>query len=100
MTRLFDQQGLFAAIGEAERFLTARKISVGRIDGDEPRALKLNAGDLRRWRNLSQADRDQLDGRITGNMRKGPVQVEIYDSRPDAIAAFCRPDVVRTLSEP
>lgn len=95
MTRLFEQPGLFAAISEAERFLSARKLSVGHIDRNEPRGIKLGAGDLPRWREMSPAERDQLDGRVTGNMCKGPVQVEIYDRCPTAIAAFCRPDVVQ-----
>ncbi|MDB5359783.1 MAG: hypothetical protein JWO51_1080 [Rhodospirillales bacterium] len=98
MTRVFDQVGLFAAISEAERFLSARKLSLGHIDRNEPRAIKLDAGDLPRWREMSPAQRDQLDGRVTGNMCRGPVVVEIYDRRPEAIAAFCRPDMVQAFA--
>lgn len=102
MIKRFDQPGLFAALSEAERYLSARGLTSGPPQKNEPIAISLDYRQLSKWRDLSRTDRDRLDGEIRpapgGSMRAGPVLVEIYDHCAAALAAFQRPDAPRPMS--
>lgn len=77
--KAFDQSGDFAACYAAEEWCEANDISVGRMQGPDPRGLMYGAHDIMKWRNLDKSDIAELDGRMTGSMRNGPVVVEIRE---------------------
>ena len=75
----FTQSGDFEAMYAAEDWCKANGYSVGRNERDQPRGLLLGNYDIAKWRNLSPDDKKSLDGVMAGDMRSGPVVVEIYD---------------------
>ncbi|MBN9078550.1 MAG: hypothetical protein BGN87_00295 [Rhizobiales bacterium 65-79] len=79
----FSDAGDFAAERRAVAFLEERGFSVGRMQHREPRGILLGNFDIQKWHNLSAADRAGLHGVMTGDMRNGPVVVEMFDSAPD-----------------
>jgi hypothetical protein len=76
-TIVFESEKAFGAMQAAERFLTERGFSCGVAERGAPRGLRLGTYHIRRWRDLSAAERAALDGRMTGDMRNGPVAVRI-----------------------
>lgn len=87
MRKLFNAIGDFAACREAEAWLRERGFSVGRMQGPAPRGILRGDVDIQKWRNLSAGERRALDGRMTGNMRNGPVCIEISDEVISQVAA-------------
>ena len=71
----------FEACRQAEAWCADRGISVGRMQGPSPRGLLRGSFDISKWRNMSKREISQLDGRMTGDMKNGPVFVEIYDKK-------------------
>ena len=80
----FDQKGDFAANTAAERWCEDNGISYGSMCRDLPRGLMYGEWDIAKWRNLSASEQKQLHGRMTGDMRNGPVFIEICELK-DAI---------------
>lgn len=71
----------FAAMYAAEKWCANHGISVGRSCGQGyPRGLLYGDYDIAKWRNLTGEHRASLDGRMTGNMRGGPVTVDLKRS--------------------
>ncbi|WP_206078656.1 hypothetical protein [Allomesorhizobium camelthorni] len=52
-----------------------------------PRGILFGLYDIAKWKNLSSADRRALHGVMTGDMRNGPVSVEIFHIAPDEAKA-------------
>jgi len=69
----------FKAAKDAEEWCRLKGISVGRMQGRDPRGLLWGDFDIQKWRNLSPNERASVDGLMTGDMRKGPVRVEIKE---------------------
>lgn len=86
-TKTFTDAGEWQAKCAAEKYLTERGFSVGRHQGPAPRGILLGDYAIQKWRNLSPTDRSDLHGEMRGDMRNGPVTVEIYDSAPDEARA-------------
>jgi hypothetical protein len=80
----FPQIGTFRAMTLAEEWLEANGYTVGSCQRGSPRGIMPAGYAVMKWRNLSPAERDQLSGRMTGDMRNGPVIIEI--TRPLAVA--------------
>jgi hypothetical protein len=78
MIKTFDQQGDFAANYAAEQWLREAGYSVGIMERGSPRGILRGNYLIMKWRNLSPQDRKALDGQMTGDMRNGPVTVEIF----------------------
>ena len=74
---VFDQIGAFAANDAAEAWCREQRISVGRMQRGAPRGLLRGDYDIAKWRNLSTAERNALDGTMRGDFRNGPVIVRI-----------------------
>lgn len=74
---IFEQAGEFAAVNAAEAWCRERGISVGAMERGQPRGLFYGDFAIAKWHNLNRADRAALDGRMTGDMRHGPVVIEI-----------------------
>lgn len=86
MNKTFTTPGEFVACREAEAWCKANGISVGRMQGHDPRGLLRGEFDIQKWRNLNAKERKALHGRMTGDMRNGPVTVSIeLDEREIAV---------------
>lgn len=79
---VFDQAGDFNAVAAAEAWCAARGLSVGRMERGQPRGLLFGDFDIQKWHNLSAVERRALSGRMTGDMRNGPVVVEVRGCGP------------------
>jgi hypothetical protein len=80
----FRGDGEFEANNAAEAWCRKMGISVGAMQGGEPRGLVWGNALIAKWRNLDQKDRDALDGRMefpAGRPRRSPVVVAIADPR-------------------
>jgi len=72
---VFEQQGDFAALNAAQDWCKENGISYGSNQRGAPVGLMRGDFLISKWRNLSKAEIDQLDGTMIGNMRNGPVVI-------------------------
>lgn len=79
----FSDPGDFVAESRAVAQLEDWGFSVGHLQAHAPRGILFGLYDIQKWRNLNVAERQALHGVMTGDMRRGPVVVEIFDSAPD-----------------
>ena len=80
MTKTFTRPGDFCARSDAEAWCKSQGWSVGKMCGPSPRGI-LKDPDfiIAKWRNLTDGEIRELDGKMTGDMRYGPVTVEIFE---------------------
>ncbi len=71
----------FDPVHEAEAWCAERGISVGTMQRGSPRGLYIGDAVISKWRNLSKAERNAMDGVMTGG-RGGPVVVKLYVEIP------------------
>ncbi len=81
MTKVFNETGTFAAVHAAEQWCAENGIAVGTMQGPSPRGLMYGDWDISKWRNMSKQEQAQCHGTMTGDMRHGPVVVEIDESK-------------------
>jgi hypothetical protein len=74
---VFESERDFGAMREAERFLEEQGFSYGLNERGSPRGIQFGLCDIAKWRDLTAEERAELDGRMTGDMRSGPVTVVI-----------------------
>lgn len=79
VTIVFDRTGDFEACNAAEKWCRDRGISVGEMQGPAPRGLLVGDFWIAKWRNLNAAEKRALNGRMTGDMRHGPVTITFDD---------------------
>lgn len=79
IAKTFDQTGDFEAVHAACHWCEENGISVGRMQADSPRGLMYGDYNIQKWINLSEKDKNRLDGTMTGDMRNGPVTIEIKE---------------------
>ncbi|MDR3100795.1 MAG: hypothetical protein LBV73_27495 [Paraburkholderia sp.] len=77
MKIVFDLPGDFAACYAAEEWCRERGIAVGAMQGRAPRGLKRGNHIIWKWRSLDHSERRALDGTMTGDMRNGPVTINL-----------------------
>lgn len=77
LTVTFDLPREFAACRAAEQWCDDRGIAVGAPERGSPRGLLKGYFCIAKWRNLNDAERRALDGRMTGDMRNGPVTITL-----------------------
>jgi len=75
----FNQVGDFKAMWAAEEWCRNNGISYGPTQAGKPRGLKYGDYAISKWKNLDIRDIALLDGKMTGDMRNGPVCIEIND---------------------
>ncbi|CAJ0737822.1 hypothetical protein R16034_00860 [Ralstonia edaphis] len=84
MKIVFDTLGgNFEACREAEYWCEARGIAVGVMERDQPRGLLVGSYHIAKWHNLSGPERRELQGKMTGDMRHGPVTIELVGNEED-----------------
>lgn len=71
--------GAFSAARAACEWCEKRGISVGSMQQGSPRGLLFGDFIVAKWRNLSASERACLHGTMTGDMRYGPVVVDLDD---------------------
>jgi hypothetical protein len=81
---VFDQVGTFAALYAAQDWCKANGVSYGSSQSGAPTGLMRGKVIISKWRNLSNAERADLDGTMTGDMRNGPITIEIKDTTHDS----------------
>lgn len=79
VTIVFDRPGDFEACNAAEKWCRDRGISVGEMQGPVPRGLLVGDFWIAKWGNLNAAEKRALNGRMTGDMRHGPVTITFDD---------------------
>lgn len=78
MIKTFHEQGDFAACAAADQWLYDNGYSVGSPQRGAPRGIMRGDALIAKWRNLTPRERATLDGQMTGDMRSGPVVIEIF----------------------
>ena len=69
----------FEAAALAEAWCMNRGVSIGPLQRGAARGLMRGDVVISKWRNMTDAERNQLDGRMTGDMRTGPVEIWMRD---------------------
>jgi hypothetical protein len=77
----FTRDGDFEALHAAQDWCRENGISYGSLCRDDPVGLLYGDWAIAKWRNLSPAERKQLDGRMEGDFRHGPVTIRINPKR-------------------
>lgn len=78
MIKTFEQHGDFAAKRAAIEWLHDGGYSVGSSCVGSPCGIMRGDVLIAKWRNLTPHERETLDGQMTGDMRNGPVTVELF----------------------
>jgi hypothetical protein len=79
-TKTFEQAGTFQAFYAAQQWLTKRGYSFGSTCRDQPTGILKGDFIIAKWRNLTQQEIEQLDGRMTGDTREGPVTITLMEA--------------------
>ena len=69
----------FDAYKAACKWCRDKGYSHGSMCGGDPIGLIFGDVIIAKWKNLTDAERAELDGTITGDMRHGPVTITIYE---------------------
>jgi len=77
MRKVFTNQGDFNAMNAALDWCSMYGLSVGSAERGRPRGILFGNYEIAKWHNLRQADKDALHGTMTGDMRNGPVTVDL-----------------------
>lgn len=77
--KTFDSEGAFVALNAAHDWCYEHGVSCGSMCGPLPIGLLYGEVDIAKWRNLTAKERKALDGTLTGDMRNGPVVLEIKE---------------------
>jgi len=79
MIKKFDRKGTFNAYHDACKWLDDNGYSYGPTCAMKPVAIYKGDFNVAKWKNLSQKDINEIDGKMMGEMREGPVHIHIYD---------------------
>ncbi|TAL82059.1 MAG: hypothetical protein EPN62_05730 [Candidimonas sp.] len=84
MKKVFDAPGGdFEACRDAEAWCEARDIAVGTAERDQPRGLIDHPCIIAKWSNLRPHERARMNGTMSGDMRYGPVTIELDGNEDD-----------------
>lgn len=73
----------FTAYKAAEAWCAEQGLSVGPMSGrSSPIGLMRGQYAIAKWRNLTEQERRELDGRLTGDFRAGPIALDVAAARP------------------
>lgn len=77
MEKIFDEQGEYAAMHAAEKWLETNGFSVGPMQRDAPRLIAKGEAVPNKYRNYDDDEIEAFDGVMIGNYRNGPVKVRL-----------------------
>ena len=75
--KVFDQQGDFAALHAAEKWLADNGYSYSPTCAMHPVAILKGDYQIAKWRNLTPKEIKALDGDMNGDFRTGPLVVHL-----------------------
>ena len=73
----FSGERDFEASSKAEAWCEEHGLSVGESQRNDQRGVLLGHFDIAKWRNLNHGERMALHGVMSGDMRRGPVHVDL-----------------------
>ena len=82
MKKIFEQTGTFEAYDAAKTWLKENGYSYGPSCGFEPVAIMKGEYCIAKWRNLTKTERAQSHGTIRGDLRNGPIIVNVNNEPP------------------
>ena len=74
----FNLPGVFQALYAAQEWCVHNSISYGSLCGDQPVALMYGDYNIAKWKNLTPKEKRTVDGKMTGDMRNGPIFIEMF----------------------
>jgi hypothetical protein len=77
MRETFSGERDFEASGKAEAWCEAHGLSVGELARNDQRGILLGDFAIAKWHNLNHGHRMALHGVMSGDMRRGPVHVDL-----------------------
>jgi hypothetical protein len=83
--KVFDQSGTFQAYYAAVRWLEQSGYSCGSTCVDRPCGILKGSFSIAKWRNLTKKEVAELDGKLDGDFREGPMTVYLKKA-PDSEA--------------
>ncbi|MFI8384857.1 hypothetical protein [Pseudomonas sp. NPDC079086] len=75
--KTFEQQGTFQAFYAACDWLKENGYSYGSTCRGEPVGVLKGDYIIAKWRNLTKAERNELDGTLDGDFREGPLTLNL-----------------------
>lgn len=85
MIKTFTADKDFEAMYQAEAWLTQNGYSYGSAERSAPRGIMKGENTyIEKWSRYSKAEQEAFDGLMTGDMRHGPVTVEIFGLADEA----------------
>jgi hypothetical protein len=85
-TKTFNETGTFQALYAAKAWLAANGYSCGTTCRDMPCGILKGDFVIAKWKNLTKKESEQLDGRLEGDMREGPITITLKEAPPDSTA--------------
>jgi len=76
-TTKFSEPGTFQALYAAQKWLEQNGYSFGSTCRGSPIGILKGDFIIAKWRNLTKREIEQLDGRMDGDMRNGPVTIHL-----------------------
>lgn len=75
----FEAEGTFEALSQAQKWCLENDIAMGSLERDRPVGLMWGAEEhfISKWTRMTKAEQDELDGRLTGDKRHGPIEIHI-----------------------
>lgn len=86
MRLVFSEEGDFEACNAAEAWCRNNGVSFGTAQRGSPRGLMRGVVEIGKWRTMTAREIKALDGTMEGDMRNGPVIIEIKDAASDVDA--------------
>jgi len=80
MQIVFDNKGTFEAMYAAQQWCKDNGISYGSSCVSGPVGLLRGNYCIAKWHNLNHKERAQLDGTISGDLREGPVKIQLKET--------------------
>lgn len=88
---VFDREGDFAALYDAQDFLRDAGFSVGSTQRGLPTAVMFGDWSVSKWGNLNRDERRETHATLSGDNRNGPLTFRLLPAAPDeAIAALAK----------
>lgn len=81
MLKKFDTKGTFRAYKEACKWLTENVYSYSPSCAMRPTAILKGDYIIAKWKNLTSREIAELDGKMVGDMREGPVIIHITKNK-------------------
>lgn len=76
-TKTFSDTGDFQALFSAQKWLDSQGYSYGSSCRGSPTGILKGGAFIAKWRNLTPQQIEELDGKMTGDNRNGPITITL-----------------------